>query len=203
MSDKRKTISDKEEILLRVVRKMQKDAPWVLRVTEWKEITGPLMLIKERVLLDDALDMPIPENASASVLRDRARMYGQSLRTCLPIVKEVLSHVEDHQGIPLELHTLLNGKGLDFRGNLPLDVEAGAKLALLFKLQERIMDQSRVELIAWRVQRFSREEALYWLSRIMHYGEKANLWAQSGLRIMLGGQPKDPGIQEMLEQLRK
>src|SRR5690606_495379 len=105
----------------------------------------------------------------------------------------------DHQGIPLELHTLLNGKSLDFRGNIPLDVEAGAKLALLFKLQERIMDQSRVELIGWRVQRFSREEALYWLSRIMHYGGKANLWAQSGLRIVLGGQPKDLGIQVMLE----
>ena len=41
--------------------------------------------------------------------------------------------------------------------------EAGAKLALIFRLQERVTDVDRVELIAQRVARFTREEAAYWL----------------------------------------
>jgi hypothetical protein len=30
----------------------------------------------------------------------------------------------------------------------------------------------------------------------------ANRWALSGLRVMLGGQAKDPAVQHMLERLR-
>ena len=41
------------------------------------------------------------------------------------------------------------------------------------------------ELTAWRVQRFSREEASYWLTRATLFGTKANLWALSGMRLML------------------
>ena len=37
------------------------------------------------------------------------------------------------------------------RGNLPLDDEAGCKLALMFKLQERIKELDRVELLARRI----------------------------------------------------
>jgi len=195
---------EKESSVLRIIEKLRKNAPWILRVTEWKEFSGPVLIIKERVLLDDALKAgETSVHKTQSELVDRAKVYGQSLRTCLPVIREILSHVQNTQGIPLELHVLLAGKTPQFRGNIPLDVEAGVKLALLFKLQERILDQARVELIGWRIERFSREEAVYWLSRIMHYGDKANLWAQSGLRIMLGGQPKDPGIEVMLEQLRK
>lgn len=194
----------KEEALLGRIPKLNRAAPWILRITERSAYTGPLLVAKERVLLDDALEKdPAWAKKEKSVLKDRGLIHGQSLRTCLQVIREILSHVQDAQGIPLELHQLLAGKTIQFRGNLPLDAEAGAKLALLFKLQERIADQNRAELIAWRVQRFSREEAAYWLSRITHYGARANLWAQSGLRIMLGGQPKDPGIEQMLEQLRK
>ena len=91
---------------------------------------------------------------------------------------------------------------LTFRGNLPLDTEAGSKLALIFKLQERIQEMDRVELIARRVDRFTREEAGYWLSRITTYGDAANRWALAGMKLMLGGQPGDKSVAQMLDSLR-
>lgn len=130
-------------------------------------------------------------------------MYGQALRRCLPALREILSRVNDNAGIPLELHRFVGNGRLGFRGNLPLDEEAGAKLALIFKLQERVSDLDRVELIAWRVERFSREEAVYWLTRATQYGEAANRWALAGMRLMLGGQPGDAAVREMLEKLRR
>ena len=61
----------------------------------------------------------------------------------------------------------------------------------------------RVELIAWRVERFSREEAVYWLTRATQYGQAINRWAQVGMRIMLGGQPGDRAVLDLLEKLRR
>jgi hypothetical protein len=111
--------------------------------------------------------------------------------------------VQDAWHQPLELQPYLTEKGLPFRGNLPLDDEAGCKLALIFKLQERVKEIDRVELIARRADRFTREEAAYWLSRISNFSDDANRWASSGLRIMLGGHAKDPAVERMLERLRE
>jgi hypothetical protein len=83
-----------------------------------------------------------------------------------------------------------------------LDEEAGCKLSLIFRLRERILEMDRVELIARRVQRFTREEAAYWYSRTTNFGEAANRWARAGMRTMLGGQPGDPAVEEMLAELR-
>jgi len=96
----------------------------------------------------------------------------------------------------------MSGSRITFRGNLPLDDEAGWKIALIFKLQERIIELDRVELLARRVDRFTREEAGYWFSRITSFGPDANRWAISGMRIMLAGQSNDKAIETMLEQLR-
>jgi len=111
--------------------------------------------------------------------------------------------VQDAWHQPLELQPYLTQKGLPFRGNLPLDDEAGCKLALIFKLQERVKEIDRVELIARRADRFTREEAAYWLSRISNFSDDANRWASSGLRILLGGHAKDPAVERMLERLRE
>ena len=97
----------------------------------------------------------------------------------------------------------MNGKRIDFRGNLPLDEEAGCKLSLIFKLQERIKELDRVELIARRVDRFTREEAAYWYSRMTSFGEAANRWAAAGMKVMLAGQPHDPHIEKMIEEMRQ
>ena len=117
-------------------------------------------------------------------------------------MRRIVEGVADSGGIPLELARYLTNEGLRIRGNLPLDEEAGAKLALIFRLQDRIKDLDRVELIAHRVRQFTREEAAYWLSRTTSFGPTANRWALSGLRIMLGGHADDKGVQEMLERLR-
>jgi hypothetical protein len=177
-------------------------APWVLRITEHKDKPVPVFLIKERILPDqrtDTDDLVAPR----SILRERGLIYGPSQQRCLPVLRKILARVNDYAGIPMELQQFLNGTRINFRGNLPLDDEAGYKLALIFKLQERIKEADRVELIARRVNRFTREEAGYWYSRITTYGDAANRWAMAGMKVLLAGHPKDPNIEIMLTELRQ
>lgn len=174
-------------------------APWVLRITEYKGKPVPVFVVKERFSPGEGKK----NGRGKRVLRDRGLLYGQSLRRCLPVIRTIIGGVCDDTGIPLDLQRYLSNGRLAFRGNLPLDEEAGAKLSLIFKLSERVQDMDRVELIAWRVERFSREEAAYWLTRATQYGEAASRWAVAGMRIVLGGQPGDEAVLRMLEKLRK
>jgi hypothetical protein len=128
---------------------------------------------------------------------------GAALRRCLPILRQVVGRVRSAHDIPLELQRYLTQEGLKLRLNLPLDGEAGAKLGLIFRLQGRVTDLDRVELMARRLARFTREEAVYWLSRTTSFGSDANRWAIAGLRIMLGGHAKEPAVERMLERLRE
>ena len=77
-------------------------------------------------------------------MKDRGLIYGQPLRRCLPVIRSIVNRVCDPSGIPLELQRFFPTGRIFFRGNLPLDEEAGAKLALIFKLQERVLDMNRV-----------------------------------------------------------
>ncbi len=177
-------------------------APWVLRMTEHKDKPVPVFIIKQRILPDqrtDTDDLVAPR----SILKERGLLYGPQQRRCLPVVRTILSRINDYKGVPLELQQYLNGSRITFRGNLPLDDEAGYKLALIFKLQERIRELDRIELIARRVDRFTREEAGYWYSRMTTYGDAANRWAAAGMKVMLAGHPKDPNVETMLADLRQ
>jgi len=181
-------------------------APYVLRITEWKDLPVPVLVVKERQGLSQAeqssqLALPL-DGQPRSTLAERGHLAGEALRRCLPILRSTLEQVCDDTGVPAGLERYLTQEGLRLRLSLPLDEEAGAKLALIFRLQERVPDLDRVELIARRVSRFTREEAAYWLSRTTSFGADANRWALSGLRVMLGGQAKDPAVQRMLERLR-
>ena len=176
-------------------------APWVLRVTEHKDKPIPVLIVKERIHPDQRTDVD-QLVAPRSILKERGFIYGPSQRRCLPIIRNILMRVCDPAGIALELHRYFNGQRITFRGNLPLDEEAGYKLALMFKLQERIKEMDRIELIARRVERFTREEAGYWHSRVSTFGDAANRWAATGMKIMLGGHPKDPNVETMLEAVR-
>lgn len=195
------------------------EAPWVLRVTELSDKPSPVFVIKQRrnVPLDSSRNgrgkkskRKLQDQASLFgqapaekvILQERGLIYGDSQRRCLPVLREIVSRVQDAHQVGLELQRLLPEGRIQFRGNLPLDDEAGSKLALIFKLQERVKELDRVELIARRVERFTREEAGYWLSRISNFGDDANRWAVSGMKIVLGGQAKDKGVDQMLEQLR-
>lgn len=173
-----------------------KGAPFVLRITEWKDQPPPVLVVKERLSRDEAT-----QNGGENLV-ERGFMRGETLRRLLPLLKKVCGSVVDSAGLPTEVDRFLTQEGLKQRITLPLDEEAGAKLALIFRLQERVPDADRVELITRRVLLFSREEALYWLSRITDFGPDANRWAVSGLRLFLGGQPNDPGVVRMLESLR-
>lgn len=180
-------------------------SPFILRITEWREAPIPVLVVKERHYREagDKTRGPDGQRPRArAVLIERGHLAGEPLHRCLPILRRLVEGVTDQAGIPLELGRYLSAEGLRCRGNLPLDEDAGAKLALLFRLQDRLKDLDRVELIAHRVRQFTREEAAYWLSRTTSYGPTANRWALSGLRIMLGGQAKDTGVREMLERLR-
>ena len=144
-----------------------------------------------------------PEPVVQGNLVERGHLAGAAQRRCLPILRRLVGRVRDEYDIPLELQRYLTREGLALRVNLPLDEEAGAKLGLIFRLQERLIDLDRVELIARRVARFSREEALYWLSRTTSFEPDANRWAVAGLRLMLGGQAHDPAVERMLQRLRE
>lgn len=179
--------------------------PFVLRLTEWKDRPIPVLVIKERQFRDpdQASRGADGERAPArALLIDRGSLAGEPLHRCLPILRRLLEGVKNKGGVPLELQRYLTTEGLRWRGNLPLDEEAGAKLALIFRLQDRLKELDRVELIAHRVGRFTREEAAYWLSRTTSFGPTANRWALSGLRILLGGQAGDPAVATMLADLR-
>ncbi len=184
------------------VKPLLPQAPWVLRFTEHCDKPAPVLIAKERITEEEEQEKE-NKTTGRSYLKERGYLHGQPLRRCLPVLRYIISEVANPAGIPLELQHVLNKGRITFRGNLPLDDSAGPKLALLFKLQERIRDMDRVELMAWRIQRFTREEAVYWLTRVTQYNQAASRWAQAGMRIMLGGQPGDRGIQQMLEQLRR
>lgn len=171
-------------------------SPWVLRVVERKDFTGPLLEVCERR----------PTNKGTQKLYEYGRIYNGHLRVCREPIRRMMSQVADPAGRPLELQELIDDR-LAFRGQIPLDEVTGAKLALLFKLHPQVRSDSRIELMAWRIERFGREETLYWLSKVSIeglYGKRGIEWAKSGLRLMLAGQQKDTAaVEALLQQLRR
>ncbi len=180
----------------RHLKGLVKSAPFVLRITEWKNQPPPILVVKERISRDEA------EQRRGENWMERGFIKCETLRSLLPLLKKVCASMVDASGVPTQVDRFLTQEGLRQRVTLPLDDEAGAKLALIFRLQERLPDAERVELLSRRVLLFSREEALYWLSRITDFGPDANRWAVSGLRLFLGGQPNDDGVSRMLASLR-
>ncbi len=202
MTGKQKPSKIDEARHLQHIKKSLTKAPWALRITDHSDKPAPVMIVKERILPQQRVDTD-DLVAPRSILRERGLLYGPPQLRCLPVIRTILTRVCDKAGIPLELQQFLQGKRISFRGNLPLDEEAGCKLALLFKLQERIKEMDRVELIARRVDRFTREEAAYWHSRVTSFGDAANRWAAAGMKVMLAGQSRDPNVAVMLEELRQ
>jgi len=189
------------DYLQKNIRDLLKNTAWLLRITEYNDKPVPVFIVKKR--LSPGGDAETNGKTPAKpVLIDQGLMYGLPLRRCLPVIRLIAGRICDHTGVPLELHRLFNNGRISYRGNLPLDEESGVKLSLIFRLQERMKDMNRVELIARRVERFSREEAAYWLSRATQYGAEGNRWALAGMRVMLGGQPADNAVLDMLEKIR-
>ena len=193
-----------DEFYRRRLAGLVRAAPFVLRITRWRELTGPVLVVKERTARREMPSEPVralrPRRSTHLV--ERGHIAGEAQRRVLPVFRSMLSRVRDEAGVPLHLERWMTVEGLRRTATLPLDEEAGAKLALVFRLHERIADLDRVELIARRIERVTREEATYLLSRITRFDPAANRWAMAGLRIMLGGQAKDPAVKSTLDLLR-
>lgn len=197
-------VNKKKDLDILYASRINKEAAtsaWVLRITEHKDKPVPVFLVKER-LSPDQRDDTEGMVAPRSVLKERGLLYGEPQTRVLPVIRTILSRIHDTNDVPLELHRFLSGKRIDFRGNLPLDEAAGCKLALIFKLQERIREMDRVELLARRIDLFTKEEAAYWYSRITSFGPIAGRWALAGMKIVMAGQPRDPGVEVQLNKLR-
>ena len=189
------TLTKKQQEVADRIQPLTKTAPWLLRVTESSKVTGPVLVISERYEA---------ENGNLR-LREYGRIYNGDLKACRRAINYMLSQVLDDMGRPLGIQELIDDK-LEFRGNIPLDRTIGTKIALLFKLHPQIRNESRVELLAWRIERFTVEESMYWLGKVSipTYGERGMEWAKSGLRLMLAGKAEDmEAINELLEKMRK
>lgn len=188
-------LTKRQREVARNMKDMVSTAPWVLRVTESKKVSGPVLVISERYC----------EEGGTTKLREYGRIYNEDLKACRNAIHYMMSQVCDDLGRPLGVHELIDDKTA-FRGNIPLDRTIGAKIALLFKLHPQIRNESRVELMAWRIERFTFEESMYWLGKVSipTYGKRSMGWARSGLQLMLAGQSKDQKeIDELLDKLRK
>ena len=149
------TLNGKQQRVINAMQPMLKTAPWVLRVTERKDYTGAILEVCERY----------DTGNNTTRLREHGRIYNGTLRTCKDAIRYMMSQVQDELGRPLGIQELIDDR-LEYRGQIPLDETTGAKLALLFKLHPVVRSQNRIELMAWRIERFSREETLYWLGKV-------------------------------------
>jgi hypothetical protein len=94
------------------------------------------------------------------------------------VLRRLLEAVRDDQGIPLGLERFMSAQSLQQTDlNLPLDEATGAKLALFFRLQSKVKDVDRIELIGRRVAMLSREEAVYWLANVTNADPILRSWA--------------------------
>ena len=188
-------LTKRQREVARSIEHSVRTAPWVLRVTESSKVAGPVLVISERYT---------GENGKPT-LREYGRIYNGDLKACRNAIHYMMSQVCDDLGRPLGIQELIDDKTA-FRGNIPLDRTVGTKIALLFKLHPQIRNESRVELLAWRIERFTFEESMYWLGKVSipTYGKRGMEWAKSGLRLMLAGQSKDQKeIDDLLDKLRK
>ena len=189
-------LTAKQQRIQNEMQPMLKTAPWILRITEQKKYTGPVLEVCERRAT----------NSGKTKLYEYGRIFNGHFRACKAPIRYMLSQVTDQAGRPLGLHGFVDSQTA-YRGQIPLDEVTGAKLALLFKLHGLIRSDERMELMAWRIERFGREETMYWLGKVSvesFYGRRGIEWAKSGLRLMLAGQQKDGAeVIRMLETLRK
>lgn len=182
--------------------KQAKRAPYLLRITRRSDLPPPLLIVKERIAPEDRDDIAGLTNPRAKHV-ERGSLHGDAVRACLPVLKRILEAVKDDQGIPLGLERFLSAQGLqETDRNLPLDEAAGARLALFFRLQGKVKDVARIELIGRRVALLSREEAVYWLANVTTADPVLRSWAVSGLRLMLCGDSGDQRLPLVLERIR-
>ena len=171
-------------------------AAWYM---EAKETKDGVQLAVHRRLLQDSGEYQII---------DYEPLKGSCLRASQPVVQYILSNILDDMGNPVGLQELVAGR-ITYRGRIPLDDGAGHKLALMSQLLTSGLRPQKMEIMAWRVERMTVEETMYWLSKLnlSVYGDRAQAWARIGLRVMLAGPSDQKESQEtydsILDKLRR
>lgn len=211
------TSKERFEFQLERLKKLYlRDAPWVLRITERKDRPCPYLEIKTRQW---QIPQPLRESGIKTqaavqdnelslqpVLKECGCFYGAKATRCIDALKKIITGIRTpDDNLPMELERVVKGQQFIVKKQtLPLNDDAGVKLALLFKVQEGLKDLDRTELAAWRVARFTREEALYWYSRATTFSRALNNWSLSGMRVMLAGgsKAKKEDVKKLLEELR-
>lgn len=192
-------LAPKERLRL---EKLYKSAPFGLLVTSHKKYPIPVLLVKEREEIN---------GERQGRFNDREhQFYGDIMRRVLSegLLARMVSSVTDVDEVPMELGKILVPNiidRIDLPLQIPLDEEAGFKLGLLFSLSSKLQDKDRVELMARRIDRFAREEAAYWYSRITRMDKDLQVMAMKGLKITLcgdGSKEDRPRVQKALEKLK-
>ena len=196
----KKKAGQTQDLIDSQIRSLINNSPYILRITERKGYNNPVLEICERINIENE-----KTGKKTSRLKELGLIHGNNLRACQAAICYMVNHMVDNDGRPFDVHSLLRGN-ISYRGNIPLDTDAGAKIALLLRLQGQVRDSARAELMAWRIERFTQEEAMYWMSRTLvpTYGARSLEWNKSGLRIMLAGQQRDEdAVDDLLAKLRK
>ena len=190
------------EAELQRLQAMARKSPFLLRLTRLSDMEPPVLIVKERIAPEDRDDVEGLTNPRAKTV-ERGQIHGEAARSCIAILQRILGDVRDDQGIALNLDRHVTREGLKRTDiNLPLDEAAGARLALFFRLQSKMRDINRIELIGRRVALFSREEAVYWLANVTASNQTLRAWATTGLRTMLCGEAGDHRVQDELTRVR-
>jgi hypothetical protein len=108
-------------------------------------------------------------------------------RACKQHLKDILRTETDEKGVPLYYDRLITETFPSLDIQFPNESSSCVKLSLLFRLQKSMHDINKIVLMAQRIERFTREEAAYWLSKTLYDTEEHNRWAVKGLRIVLAG----------------
>ena len=90
----------KQQDVIVQIQPLLKTYPWILRVTEQKKFTGPVLEVCERQATDKG----------TTRLKEYGRIYNGSLATCKPAIQYIMSQVTDPEGRPLNLQALLDGR---------------------------------------------------------------------------------------------
>lgn len=187
-------LNNKHEEMLGKMNNMLMNAPWAMKIVDSAKNGVTLQIFEAQY-----------DEQGKRILKKHGEIYGSKLRVCKEPLRYMLAEVKDDLGNSLGLQNLLDG-AITYRGDVPLDKWVGVKLALVVILVASINHEAKAELISWRIERISAEEAFYWFGKVTVpvYGVKAMQWAVIGMRTILAG-PTDQKVnyEEMLEKLRR
>ena len=176
------------------IKALAQKAGWVLRIHRER---GTLRRL-------EVYECGFGNEAAGRSLQKRGAIGGKALGVCFPMILDTVSAVTDDLGVPVGIERCLSPKS-GFQGDAPLDETAGGKLGLLFLLQTGIRTPARMALLARRIDRFTGEEAKYWLGKITLPidGAASCGWAKAGMRqILCGTEGDEAGVEQALAVLR-